>query len=135
MERKEEAPESGQMLAYTRKKVIFEAYAKKEDVEKMLGDEELLELHLFDNEKEYRSVASRSKRFKMGKIETVVQFCGDEDDENGSVYCEETLLDNENMNNGTEKSILKVLNHISYRENGMTVVDNYRLCMGGGKNG
>lgn len=72
LEPKGKAPESGWILAYTRKKVIFHTYENLSALEEELNGEELLELHLFDDEKEYRCLATRSKRFsKSGKsVET-----------------------------------------------------------------
>lgn len=117
-----EAPAQGQMLAYTRRKVIFQPYEGREAVTEALGDKELLELHLFDGQKEYRCVVSGSSRFPSGMIETVADF--PEDDE-WSVYREDVLLED-----GQEE--ITVLNHIAYNgDNGMAYVDNYRLKMRG----
>ena len=120
LSRIEEAPERGQILAYTRKKVVFETYDSKEKVKQLLDGEDVVELHLFDNQKEYRSIVSESKRYEMGMIECVESF--PEEDE--TVYKEECLLEN-------GSGSLIVLNHIQYDENGMAQVDTYRLMMGG----
>lgn len=118
----EGAPAQGQLLAYTRRKVIFQPYKRREEVAEVLGDKELLELHLFDEQKEYRCIASRSSRFPSGVIETVADF--PENDE-WSVYREDVLLED-------SQDEITVLNHIAYNgENGMAYVDNYRLKMRG----
>lgn len=62
------------MLAYTRKKVIFQPYADPDEVKQILADEQILELHLFDRDREYRAIASRSPRFQDGVIETIADF-------------------------------------------------------------
>ena len=110
------------MLAYTRKKVLFHAYSSLMEVERLLGEMELLELHLFAHDREYRSIASRSPRYCDGMIEAVIDF-PEEDEEH--VYKEKVLLQ---KGMGTEKIV--VLNHLSYSEaHGMLMVDNYRLRM------
>lgn len=122
LKRISEAPECGQMLAYTRKKVIFQPYADPNEVKQILADEQILELHLFDRDREYRAIASRSPRFQDGVIETIADFpadCGSE------IYEDTVALENEF---GTA---ITVLNHIHYDKNGMADIDNYRLRMWG----
>ena len=118
-----EAPQSGYLLAYTREEVVFCKYDQDDNKpEKKLDEKELLELHLFDNDKEYRCVSSESKRFPSGVIEAVIEF--PENDEK-TVYSETVLLD-KHYKQTAEK--ITVLNHIAYNEeNGMAYVDNYRL--------
>lgn len=120
-----EAPKSGQMLAYTRKQVIFQPYSKPEEVEQALSDAEVLELHLFDRDREYRAVASRSPRFPDGVIETAAEFAEDRD-----VYKETAALEEE------FGKAITVLNHIHFdQDSGMGHIDNYRLRMGGESDG
>lgn len=122
LKRLKEAPEQGMMLAYTRKKVIFHSYSNLMEVESLIGEMELLELHLFDKGREYRCIASRSPRYCDGMIEAVIDF-PEEDEEH--VYKEKVRLQ---KGMGAEKIV--VLNHLSYSEdNGMLMVDNYRLRM------
>lgn len=126
LKRKAEAPKKGWVLAYTRKKVIFHPYETWEALEPELADVELLELHLFDQEKEYRCLSTRSKRFPEGVIETVADFREqdlDRQDDNTEVYAEHIRL----LWGGAE---ITVLNHVSYdKTNGMAIIDNYRLRM------
>lgn len=111
-----EAPLKGSCIAYTKKEVIFEEYASLDELTERVKGAEILELHLFDDEKEYRCVKTASKRYPTGVIEVVADF--PEDEEN--VYPEEVFLeDNEGK--------LKVLHHLTYDENGMASADNYRL--------
>ncbi len=123
-----EAPSAGQMLAYTRKSVIFQDYGDIGEVEQKVSGAELLEIHLFDDNKEYRAVSTRSKRFKDGVIETVADFCETQEE----TYKEVVLLED-------GQKTMTVLNHLFYDNEGpdatgMAVIDNYRLKMGGQSN-
>ena len=69
LKRIHEAPKSGQLLAYTRKKVYFQPYDSLSEVKELLQNETLLELHLFDRDKEYRAIMTRSRRFKNSNTE------------------------------------------------------------------
>lgn len=120
----ESAPASGWLLAYTRKKVIFQPYQDLEAAKAAVMGQELLELHLFDRDKEYRSVMSRSLRYAGGVIEAVVDFPeGDKQSTYGETVCLEDCV-------GGGK--ITILNHLNYSDiNGMMTVDNYRLRMEG----
>lgn len=122
LKRSSEAPSCGQMLAYTRERVIFQPYVSLDEVRQILADKRLLELHLFDEDREYRAIVSRSPRFENGVIETVVDFLSDKVNE---IY-EDTVALQEKFG-----SAITVLNHIYYDEYGMAYIDNYRLRMRG----
>lgn len=129
LKQKKEAPKKGQILAYTRKEVIFSPYDDVEEARGMLGDDsEILELHMFDSGKEYRAVCTESKRgFKnsaQGTVEHVAKFR----DSPEEVFKEDVLLEPK-----FGKGKISVLNHISYNEGGMAVIDDYRLMMEGQK--
>ena len=126
LKRKTEAPGEGWMLAYTREQVLFHSYKTYEEIEQELAEAELLELHLFDKDKEYRCLSTRSRRFPDGVIETVEDFVVEEGKkEDKNVYKEQVLLAGE----WKGKSIT-ILNHVSYDEKtGMASIDNYRLRM------
>lgn len=119
----DKAPLKGQILAYFRNKFLFERYDDVTVIEKMIEEkqEDLLELHLFDAQKEYRCVLTRSKRAEEhGIIEHIADF----EDSKDEVYKETVLLE--------DGSNLVILNHICYQEeNGMAVIDDYRMKMGG----
>lgn len=118
LKRIEEAPERGTILAYTRKEVLFHSYESLENICRELRDETLLEMHLFDEKKEYRCIATESKCFPEGVIEYIAEFSDAFD-----VYKEKTLVEA-----GYEADTLTVMNHIRYEEsNGMAVIDDYRL--------
>ena len=113
------SPEKGTVLAYTRTKVIFRAYEDRQAVLKELsGEQELLEVHLFDANKEYRAVMSESHRFKDGFVECIAEFPNTGE----GAYTAEALLEG-------EQNKLKTICHLQYNENGMAYIDNYRLSM------
>lgn len=121
-----EAPERGQMLTYTREKVFFEPYSSIESVREKFAEQKLLEIHLFDQNREYRALASESVRYRDGYVDTVSDFDRDEKDESGAdaVYAESVLLENGGR--------ITVLNHLRYdEETGMAYVDDYRMVMEG----
>ena len=133
-----EAPASGQMLIYTRLKVVFAPYKNLKDVQEVIESEEVLEMHLFDTDKEYRCIATESKRYVAGFIEHIADFKADEAE---SVYKETVLLEDGCRLGGESGSDnkLTVLNHISYgdtdsdgakNQNGMAIIDDYRLVGG-----
>lgn len=130
LKRTGEAPENGWMLAYLRKEVLFIKYGSRGEVKGKIGSEDLLELHLFDKKKEYRCIASQSKRYKDGFVETVADF--DEKTEStysDDIYLEKNLYLEKDFQGLGEK--IQLLNHLKYDENGMLEVDNYRLVMKG----
>ena len=114
----EQAPKRGQLLVYTRNRVIFQPYGSLEEVKTLLKKEEILELHLFNTQKEYRCILSESKRYPKGRIEHLAEFPDCEE----SVYKEETLLENGGK--------LTVLNYLKYSDvSGMASIQEYRLVM------
>ena len=70
----DQAPGSGQMLVYLRNEVLFQPYTSLAQVQEIVGPGPILELHLFDDKKEYRSITSESSRHKDGVIEHVADF-------------------------------------------------------------
>ena len=128
---KNSAPNCGVVLAYTRDKIVLEKYESIEDIPDIIGSKELLEIHLFDEEREYRAVRSESRRWnfdpdgRAGIIETTVT--GKKDDD---VYAVDVLLDKGFRNKLNSRSI-KIVNHVVYDNNGAATIDNYRLVEGG----
>lgn len=117
----EHAPEPGIMLVYTRKKVIFERYQSLQQAGERLRGEEILEVHLFDKEKEYRALASQSKRFPGHFIDKV--FRAEDED---CIYSQEILLETTEVNKTGMKKV-QVNNHITFSETGMAVIDRYQF--------
>ena len=122
------APSSGYLLAYCVKKVVFQKYDGLQSIEKIINTDEngtLLEIHLFDDNKEYRAVSTESSAYgKEGFIEHVA---GPEWD--GETY-EEIGLIEKKFPKITDQTVTLV-NHLSFDENGMAFIDDYRLKMGG----
>ncbi len=123
----EKAPYRGQLLAYTRTQVLFEKYADLNEIKNLLDGKELLEVHLFDKNKEYRAVATRGKRKFDGCNDGVIEYVADFACNEEKVYKENVLLDNKYKTYGS----ITVLNHIDYGETGMAKFDDYRLIMEG----
>ena len=121
-----DAPSCGCFLAYTRDKLLFQQYAALEEVQEVLTGKELLELHLFDSDKEYRAVKTASKRYPTGVIETVVCACADKKQEEMQ-YCETVWVEPGLRRDAVEK--VRVINEVSYDEIGMLTIINYRLAM------
>lgn len=118
-----DAPKSGIMLIYARDGVIFERYQSLQEVGKRVNGKELLEVHLFDGEREYRALSSQSKRFTAHFIDNV--FIAEKKDED-SIYSQDILLET-GEENKTGINKIRVDNHILYNDTGMALIDNYRL--------
>ena len=105
----DKAPGAGICYAlYSDKGVIFEKYTLPIDVDEM----HLLELHLFDEEKELRVIRTETK----GLIECLIT---DTECKHDDIYEEQVF---------TEKNIpIKIVNYITYNENDTLNIDNYRL--------
>lgn len=114
------APAKGRLYALLRDEVKFESYEALKDIEDIVNDEKLLELHLFDKEKEYRMIRTRMDGFVTAVIDDS-QKCDD-------IY-EETVFvlgkDVDQTENLKEK--VTVVNYITYNEDDMITICNYRL--------
>lgn len=116
-------PASGYVLAYFRNCIVFEEYSDTAQLENILNDnQQLLELHAFDESKEYRLVFKDNK----DALEQVIEDEAGRDTKIELVKVEESLL--------SVMSTLKVVNYIDYDENGMIAINNYRLAPGKGGN-
>lgn len=141
------APCPGQMLLYTRnEKVCFHPYASLEDViNKCKANEDgFLELHLFDESKEYRAIKgvgrAASKNKAASENDGIIEYLADFPcDDASSVFSETLLLENPfvqaERKPGEPSSLKKmdtitVLNHIAYDETGLATIDDYRMVMG-----
>jgi hypothetical protein len=121
LEKKEQAPKFGYLLVYTRQKILLKEYKNQEDLKKYLDDIELLEVHLFDQNKEYRAITSESKRFHDKFVEHIAEF---KDTNSAEIFREKVILESE-----WKDKELTVLNHVVYDENGMAAIDDYRLII------
>ena len=118
----QDAPKKGWCLLYTRNEVYFEAYDVVDDVKGKIGQEDILELHLFDEKREYRALSSSSRRFSSGVIET----CVIEAEES----CEDVFVTRVALEKKYGKDI-QVINRLTYDDNGSLSISNYRLSKGG----
>ena len=116
------APERGMMYALYADRVIYKPYQKEQlDSEEVLM-KDLLELHLFDDEKEYRYIKKRK-----GNVEVCV------DDESVSYddkYMERIYTlekEAEKPEKQAKSSFVEVVNYITYDENDLMAITNYRL--------
>ena len=130
MVRTNRIPASGHLLAYLRKKVIFRPYGSIDGIGNLLGDGDLLEIHLFDDEKEYRAVKTRGSLQGEDRdyIECTVPGA---DDTGQECYKEEVLLEHHegDVLPGHGHGSLVVWNYLKYSKEGMAYVNNYRLSM------
>ena len=105
----EMAPQSGICYAlYSDREVVFEKYSSGITID----ETNLLELHLFDQEKEFRAIRTEAQGF----IVTVVT---DADYKHDDIYEEQVF---------TEKGwAIKVVNYITYNDYDLLNIDNYRF--------
>lgn len=115
-----DAPHTGKYVAYYRKKVIYEKYDNLQSVLCKVKENlsSLLEIHVFDEEIEVRAIYSNRVK---GFIYSYVSQNENELQESDSFYYE--------IVKGTDNEDLKVTNIITYDENGMIQIRNYRLSI------
>lgn len=114
------APERGTLYALYVDRVEYKKYEKKElFIEKDL-EENLLELHLFDDREEYRYIKTRS-----GEIQKLIKDSSVIYDE---LYIEQiyTLNDKKERTEGASDCV-EVVNYITFDENDFIRIENYRL--------
>ena len=114
----DKAPKEGMLLAYFRDGVVFEPYKMEvldKDENMLKGhniETELLELHMFDEVREFRAVRSR-RRKKFIPNDILPEMSGD-------VMVEEVLL------NQTPPYSIEVVNYLDYDGFGMVKVIGYQ---------
>ena len=116
------APEQGIMYALYRDRVVYEPYKREqlENEENLMRD--LLELHLFDDTKEYRFIRKRK-----GDVEVFIE---DSTVSHDDYYTEQiyTLAGNaETLDETSKRNLVEVVNYIIYDENDLMTIPNYRL--------
>lgn len=121
---KEMAPLKGRMLIYTRQKVEFKPYSSVDEVIDTFKDIELLEIHLFDDSKEYRAISSMSHKYRE---KGYIECCVSDDMHNCDEIYDETIITENEYNNIP----VTVINYVTFDEKGMARVNDYRLKMGG----
>ena len=113
------APERGMLYALYTDRMEYRPY-EREDLllkEKDL-QKNLLELHLFDEKKEYRFIKKRK-----GELEVVV--C-DERKDYDDLYIEK-IFTQEDEKEKNHASCIEVVNYLVYDENDLLIIKNYRL--------
>lgn len=115
------APERGIIYALFRDRVVFERYSKEELEKSRFEGDNLLELHLFDEDTEYRMFRTRMN----GCREMIIR-----DDTAGAedIYVEEVLLTGKDADSQENLAdTVKVVNYIEYDENDLLKISGYRL--------
>lgn len=113
------APVQGMMYALYTDRVVYRPYQREALSQEQLS-EQLLELHLFDDTTEYRLICA-----ERGELETVISDeCVPYDD----LYCEKIFtLEEKAEQPGTQSSQVEVVNYLTYDENDLLMIRNYRL--------
>ncbi|OUP84350.1 hypothetical protein B5F07_07760 [Lachnoclostridium sp. An169] len=119
-------PPEGILLAYFRMGIVFSPYRKTGEMIEVspewadhLHREEdpLLELHLFDEEREYRLFRDADGKYAQDVV-------SDTDQAGKDLYTEEMYLEKPYASVCRK---LRVVNYISYTDEGMLEITNYRL--------
>ena len=113
-------PQRGTIYATFIDRMVYEKYEKLSDIEQYLVEDRLLELHLFDKEKELRFLKTREKG--------ILRFEISDDAEYDDTYeeCLYVSADNVDKQDNLSEKIV-VVNYIKYDENDMLHMVNYRL--------
>ena len=113
-------PEQGTLYALYLDKVKYEKYSRKELLEDKQLTDRLLELHLFDDTREYRYIKTRS-----GEIEALIS---DETVEHQEKKKKKIVtLGNKKEKPDKDSGLVEVVNYITYDENDLMRIENYRL--------
>ena len=114
------APQKGTIYATFIDRMVYEKYEKLSDIEQYLLEDRLLELHLFDKEKELRFLKTREKGILRFEISDDTEY---DDTYEECLYVSADSVDQQD--NLTEKIL--VVNYIKYDKNDMLHIVNYRL--------
>lgn len=115
-----QTPEQGMMYALYTDRVVYESYSKNSLPSEEEIKKDLLELHLFDAVGEYRYIKTRK-----GEIES---FINDENMDYQDTYVEKIYTLGGNVEKSDKNAgKVEVVNYISYDENDLMVIRNYRL--------
>lgn len=114
------APTKGMIYALYTDRVVYEQYEKEKLPSEDVLKENLLELHLFDDMKEYRYIKKRN-----GIVEVCVE---DQMIPHDDIYTERIFTMGKNEEAvGESESCIEVVNYIIYDENDLITIPNYRL--------
>ena len=119
------APEQGMMYALYIDRVVYRPYKREqlESKEQLMKD--LLELHLFDSKKEYRYIKKQKCEIETYIDDTTVTY---DDSYTERIYTlkEGTEILEDSSRQG-DRTCIEVVNYISYDENDLMNITNYRL--------
>lgn len=107
-------PEQGIMYALYTDRAVFQRYRRNDLPEEEELKSSLLELHLFDDQREYRYIKTR-------KDEIETEVCDD------STLYDERYTEKIYTSGAADISCVEVINYITYDENDLMRIDNYRL--------
>lgn len=114
------APTKGMIYALYTDRVVYEQYEKEKLPSEDVLKENLLELHLFDDMKEYRYIKKRN-----GIVEVCVE---DQMIPHDDIYTERIFTMGKTEEAvGENESCIEVVNYIIYDENDLITIPNYRL--------
>ena len=113
------APEKGIMYALYIDRMVFQEYTKDQLTKDAYLEDKLLEMHLFDENKEHRYIKSR-----LNEIECVI----DDSIEHEDKYVETTYIQSNLDEEVTSSSNrVNVVNYIQYNDEDLLTITNYRL--------
>ena len=119
------APEQGIMYALYIDRDVYRTYKREQlEVEEQL-EKDLLELHLFDSTREYRYIKKRKGDIEVCIDDTTVTY---DDSYTERIYTlkEGTEILEDSSGQG-DRTCIEVVNYISYDENDLMNITNYRL--------
>lgn len=118
----ENAPQKGMIYAMFVDKIKYGKYASLADIEDYLTTDKLLELHLFDSQKEIRVIKTAGKGLQTFEISA------DDESQYDDMFVERLFTTNEGTDIKENLSdCVEVINYIKYDENDMIRIVNYRL--------
>lgn len=141
LQRINEAPVKGRALIYFRTRLYYGSFSRKQkEIELMVKEEKeillldgsqeidtILELHLFDREREYRAVYSQAKReylenIILDKSEEKPKNADEKGKDSKLQICEECYL-----LSGYQDEKIGIVNYMQFNEEDMLSLVNYRL--------
>ena len=116
-----DAPPRGTIYATFIDKMVYKKYESIDEIKELVTKDNLLEIHLFDKEKELRFLKTRDNG--------IVQYLISDNMKHDDVYEEKLYVSGENIDKQDKLSEkIKVVNYIKYDENDMIHIINYRLA-------
>lgn len=120
----EMAPDRGIFYALYQDRMEFHRYTKDQLPSEEKIAEGLLELHLFDTEREYRYINKRKGQIELCVDDNTVVHddCYEE-----VIYTLDLANEEEHVTLDTARNKVGVVNYITYNEDDLMVISNYRL--------